>query len=190
MLRWILWVTRKSPAKKSQNLPRKEQQKRLETTRSSTAVACFAPFEKRSVIIWDSIIIWEWAFEGILRPICREKGHSCGMAGWRIAANLAKFQLGPSHSFSLEQNLSFLLCFRCNLENHSFWSGLEEIYVKWDFNGIENCTTCLWHLTDNDLFSISKLTVAVVSCPTRLSYFKIPRTEKYGMRCATVAAIL
>ena len=24
----------------------------------------------------------------------------------------------------------------------------------------------------------------LVSCPTRLSYFKIPRTEKYGMRCA------
>ena len=129
---------KKSGKKISQNLPRKEQQKRLETTRSSTAVACFAPFEKRSVIIWDSIIIWEWAFEGILRPICREKGHSCGMAGWRIAANLAKFQLGPSHSFSLEQNLSFLLCFRCNLENHSFWNGLEEIYAKWDFNGNEN----------------------------------------------------
>ena len=138
--------------KKSQNLPRKEQQKRLETTRSSTAVACFAPFEKRSVIIWDSIIIWEWAFEGILRPICREKGHSCGMAGWRIAANLAKFQLGPSHSFSLEQNLSFLLCFRCNLENHSLWSGLGKIYAKWDFNGNENYTTCVWNSTDNDFF--------------------------------------
>ena len=27
----------------------------------------------------------------------------------------------------------------------------------------------------------------LVSCPTRLSsYFKIPRTEKYGMRCATL----
>ena len=26
----------------------------------------------------------------------------------------------------------------------------------------------------------------LVSCPTRLSYFKIPRTEKYGMRCAIV----
>ena len=125
-LRWILWFTQKSLQKKSPNLPRKEQQKRQETTRSSTAVACFAPFEKRSVIIW------EWGFEGILRPICREKGHSCGMAGWRIAANLAKYQLGPSHSFSLGQNLSFLLCFRCNLENHSFWSGLEEIYAKWD----------------------------------------------------------
>ena len=113
-LRWTLYLTRKSLAKKSPNLPRKEQQKRQETTRSSTAVACFAPFEKRSVIIW------EWGFEGILRPICREKGHSCGMAGWRIAANLAKFQLGPSHSFSLEQNLSLLLCFRCNLEITAF----------------------------------------------------------------------
>ena len=26
---------------------------------------------------------------------------------------------------------------------------------------------------------------SVVSCPTRLSYFKIPRTEKYGMQCAS-----
>ena len=159
-LRWTLYLTRKSLAKKSPNLPRKEQQKRQETTRSSTAVACFAPFEKRSVIIWDSIIIWEWAFEGILRPICREKGHSCGMAGWRIAANLAKFQLGPSHSFSLEQNLLFLLCFRCNLENHSFWSGLEEIYAKWDPNGNENYTNYVWHLNENDFpYWVSKLIV-------------------------------
>ena len=38
----------------------------------------------------------------------------------------------------------------------------------------------------------TRISLHLVSCPTRLSsiqYFKIPRTEKYGMRCASLTVI-
>ena len=89
----------------------------------------FAPFEKRL------IKIWEWIWRNFKTDLSRER---LGEGAAAPVTNCVQFSKIWAQHTALAHNLSFLLCFRCNLEHHGCWKLTRreiDVKIKSKYNG-------------------------------------------------------